>query len=182
MGRIAHLRPEEQTPEQARLGAAIAGARSGSLGGPFAIWLRVPEIAERANHFSERIRLQSKIEPRLFELMVITVARAWSAQYEWHAHARQALEHGISPAVVEAIRLRRTPPFEREDERVVYDTVNELMQTRTLGQTAYDRALAAFGQELLIELVTAIGFYAMIALVLNAFDAPVPGGEAPLPA
>lgn len=180
-GRVPFLTADEQTPEQARLAAAIAGARSGTLGGPFAIWLRIPEIAERANHFSERIRLGSKIERRLFELMVIAVARNWTAQYEWHAHARQALQYGISAEVIEAIRLRRTPSFEREDERVVYDTVNELMQTKTLSPAAYDRALAAFGQELLIELVTAIGFYMMIAVVLNAFDAPIPGGETPLP-
>ena len=181
MGRIPHLTAEEQTPDQQQIGAAIAGARSGTLGGPFAIWLRIPEIAARANHFSERIRLQSKIEPRLFELMVLTVARSFTAQYEWHAHARHALNQGITPEIVEAIRLRRTPPFVRDDERVVYDTVTELMQTRTLGDAAYERALGTFGQELLIEFITAIGFYAMIALVLNAFDAPVPSDK-PLPA
>jgi hypothetical protein len=33
----------------------------------------------------------------------------------------------------------------------------------------------------MIEFVTAIGFYTMVAVTLNAFDAPVPGGKAPLP-
>ena len=31
------------------------------------------------------------------------------------------------------------------------------------------------------ELITALGFYTMVAIMLNGFDAPVPGGERPLP-
>jgi 4-carboxymuconolactone decarboxylase len=168
------------SPEQRRIAQVIGGARDGVVGGPFAIWLRIPEIAERANHFSDRIRSKSKVERRLFELMVIAVARAWSAQYEWLAHARQGEEAGLSPAVVDAIRQRRTPAFEREDERVVFDTITELSVTRTLSQAAYDRALAAFGQDLLIELITGAGFYTMIAMMLNAFDVPAAGGARPL--
>jgi len=38
-----------------------------------------------------------------------------------------------------------------------------------------------FGLDLFIELVTAIGFYTMVAMMLNAFDAPVPGDARPLP-
>lgn len=71
--------------------------------------------------------------------------------------------------------------FAREDERVVYDTITELNEARTLSQPAYDRALAALGLDLLIELIAAAGFYTMVAMTLNAFDAPVPGGKRPLP-
>jgi 4-carboxymuconolactone decarboxylase len=81
---------------------------------------------------------------------------------------------------VDAIRTRSTPEFAREDERVVYQTITELNETRTLSQTTYDRALAALGLDLLIELIAAAGFYTMVAMTLNAFDAPVPGGKRPL--
>jgi hypothetical protein len=50
-----------------------------------------------------------------------------------------------------------------------------------LSQATYDRGVEHFGLELFIELVTAIGFYTMVAMMLNAFDAPVPGGSRPLP-
>jgi hypothetical protein len=33
----------------------------------------------------------------------------------------------------------------------------------------------------MIELITALGFYSMVAIMLNGFDAPVPGDERPLP-
>ena len=43
------------------------------------------------------------------------------------------------------------------------------------------RALAALGLDLLIELIAAAGFYTLVAMTLNAFDVPVPGGKRPLP-
>jgi 4-carboxymuconolactone decarboxylase len=124
---------------------------------------------------------QGKLDKRLFEIMVLVVARHWSAQYEWFAHAKQALAAGVSPEVVEAIRHKRKPAFARDDERLVYDLVTEMNGTRTLSQSTYDRTVAAIGLDDTIELVTALGFYTMVAIMLNGFDAPVPGGERPLP-
>ena len=53
--------------------------------------------------------------------------------------------------------------------------------TRTLGDATYQRAIATLGEELLIELITAVGFYTVAAMMINAFAAPVPGGAQPLP-
>lgn len=181
MARVQDLKPEEMSAEQRRIHDEIGGARGGVVRGPFAIWLRLPEIADRANQFGNALRLAGKLDRRLFELMVLVIARHWSAQYEWFAHAEQARKLGVSDGVIEAIRAGRRPSFDKDDERLVYDTVLELAVSKTLSQPTYDRALAALGQELLIELVTAAGFYTMVAMMLNAFDAPVPGGAQPLP-
>jgi len=180
MSRVEDLKPESLTPEQRQVYETIAGTRGGVVRGPFAIWLRNPAIAAAADRLGTALR-QGALDKRLFELMVLVVARHWSAQYEWFAHARQGLAAGLSPALVEAIRQQRTPDFARDDERLIYDLVTEMNQTRTLPQATYDRAVAALGLDLVIELITAIGFYTMVAIMLNGFDAPVPGGERPLP-
>ncbi|MDP2603282.1 MAG: carboxymuconolactone decarboxylase family protein [Deltaproteobacteria bacterium] len=181
MARVPDIALEEMTAEQRRVYQEIGGARGGIVRGPFALWLRNPEIADPANRFGNALRLSGKLDKRLFELMVLVVARHWSAQYEWFVHEKSGLEAGLTQAVVDAIRARRAPAFAREDERLVYDTITELNETRTLSQPAYDRALAALGLDLLIELIAAAGFYTMVAMTLNAFDAPVPGGKRPLP-
>jgi len=181
MARVPDVAPEEMTAEQKRVYQEIGGARGGIVRGPFAIWLRNPALADPANRFGNSLRLSGKLDKRLFELMVLVVARHWSAQYEWFVHERYGLEAGLTPAVVDAIRARRAPEFTRADERLVYDTITELNETRTLSQPAYERALAALGLDLLIELIAAAGFYTMVAMTLNAFDAPVPGGLRPLP-
>ena len=180
MSRLPVLQLQDLTAEQKRIYDEIARVRNGVVRGPFPIWLRNPELADRANQFGNVLRMQGKLEKRLFELMVLIVARHWSAQYEWFSHAKAALKAGLSPEIVDAIQNSRRPESLREDEQLVYEIISEIVDTRTLSQPSYDRALAALGLDLLIELITAAGFYTMIAMVLNVFDAPVPGGERPL--
>jgi 4-carboxymuconolactone decarboxylase len=180
MGRVAKLKPEELTPEQKKLYDDIAGTR-GVVGGPFAIWLRQPAIADVANRFGNAVRLHGKLDKRLFELMTIVVARHWGAQYEWFAHVEAGRKAGLTDAVIEPLRTRQEPAFAREDERLVYDVVTELSETRRLSDATYRRALDFFGQDLLIELITATGFYTLVAMMLNAFDVDTPDGSKPLP-
>ncbi len=180
MSRLPVLQLENLTAEQKRIYDEIARVRHGVVRGPFPIWLRIPELADRANQFGNALRISGKLDKRLFELMVLIIARHWSAQYEWFAHAKAALEAGLSPDIVDAIQNRRRPESFRDDEQLIYEIVTEIVDTRTLSQASYERALAALGLDLLVELVTAAGFYTMIAMVLNVFDAPVPTGERPL--
>ena len=72
--------------------------------------------------------------------------------------------------VDDAIRTRRTPDLGKEDERVVYDTVCELLQSKRLSEGSYKRALDMLGRDKLIELVATIGFYVTASATVNAFD------------
>jgi len=107
---------------------------------------------------------------------VLVVARHWTSQFEWHTHEKYALEGGITPEAIDAIRHRRVPVFEREDEQLVYDVVTELSESKALSAETYARAYDYFGEELLVELISAAGLYTMVAMMLNAFDAPIPAG------
>jgi 4-carboxymuconolactone decarboxylase len=178
--RVAPLRDDEMNAEQRSVAAEIAGARGGVLGGPFAIWIRDPELAKRINHLSARLRKNSGFEKRLVELLVITITRQWRANYAWTAHARQALEEGIAPEVVDAIRTGAPPPFVRADEQLIYDIVSELIETLALGDATYARGVNALGIDLMIELVTTVGLYTMISMTLAVFDVPPANGEAVL--
>ena len=179
--RLPPLDPASFSPEQKRLHDEIGGVRGGTVRGPFAVWLRTPGIAEAANRFGNALRLEGKLDRRLFELAILVVARHWGAQYEWFVHERHAVEAGLAREVIDAIRDRRVPPFGSDTERLVYELVTELQQTRTLGDATYRRAADALGVDLLIELVTDVGFYTVAAMMINAFAAPVPGGARPLP-
>src|SRR5579871_1901093 len=96
MSRLPALTPDQLSLEQKRLHDAIAGPRGGSVGGPFAVWLRVPRIAEAANRMGNSLRLEGKLERRLFELAILVIARHWSAQYEWFVHEKAALDAGLA--------------------------------------------------------------------------------------
>jgi 4-carboxymuconolactone decarboxylase len=53
----------------------------------------------------------------------------------------------------------------------------ELNTTRSLSEANYQRGMAILGEQSMVELVSAIGFYVMVAMTLNAFAVPIPGGK-----
>ena len=178
MSRLPPLDPATLTPDQQRVAAEIAGARS-NVRAPFPMWLHNPKLANHANQFGVALR-ESSIGRRIFELAVIVVCRAWQVQYAWSSHAPQAEKAGIAPDIVEAIRQNRKPDFKRDDERVAYDVATEIMATKELSRANYDRAVAQFGPQGTVELISTIGYYAMVGIFLKSFDVPTPTGDKPL--
>ena len=179
-GRVADLRPDELSPLQQQLRQDIAGPRGGVVRGPFALWLRIPALADRANQLGNALRLEGTLDKRVFEVVILVVARHWSAQYEWFAHAQAAESVGVSTAVIEAIRQRAAPASPQADEQLAWALTLELNEQKHLSQASHAKGQAMFGTEGMIELVTVAGFYTMVAMMINAFDAPVPGGARPL--
>ncbi len=181
MSRVPEIKTEKLTPAQKAIHDQIAKVRSGVVAGPFSVWLHVPRLAEGANQLGNALRLEGKLDKRLFEMIVLITARLWSAQYAWFAHEQPALAAGLEPEIVEAIKERRTPQFVRDDERVMYEIVRELYETHRLSPASFERARRHFDLDLLIEAITTAGWYTMASMVINAFDAPAPDGAHPLP-
>jgi 4-carboxymuconolactone decarboxylase len=126
------------------------------------------------------LRFDGGLDAALFEMITLIVARQWSAQYVWVVHAREAETTGLDAAIIEAIRARRTPPFTNERQAVIYEMTHELVETKQLSDATYARALATFGVDLVLEIVTAVGFYTLVSMTLKTFDAPAPGDARPL--
>jgi 4-carboxymuconolactone decarboxylase len=179
MARLPDIDAAKLSSEQRRIYEQIMGMR-GHVRGPFGVWLRNAELCENTLKLQEMFASRVKLERRLLELMILVSARLATAQYAWFIHEPHALRAGISPEIIEAIRHRRTPEFTRQDERLVYDLTMELNTTRSLSEASYQRGMALFGEETMVELVSAIGFYVMVAMTLNAFAVSVPTGKEPL--
>jgi 4-carboxymuconolactone decarboxylase len=179
MGRLPELDENKLSDDQRKIYDEIKRVR-GQVRGPFAVWLRNAELGEGALKLQDMFAARVKLERRLVQLMILVAARFANAQYAWFIHEPHALQHGISTDVVEAIRERRTPNFTKEDERAVYDITLELNTTHSLSEASFARGMALFGEQRMVELVSGVGFYAMVAMTLNAFDVSVPTGKRPL--
>jgi len=179
MPRLPEVDREKLSSEQGKIYDEIQRVR-GRVRGPFAVWLRNAELAQHALGLQDMFAARVQLDRRLVQLMILVAARAANAQYAWYIHEPHALEHGISQEIVDAIRERRTPDFTGDDERLVYDITLELNTTRTLSEFTFNRGMAVFGEQKMVELVSGIGFYSMVAMTLNAFDVSVPTGIKPL--
>jgi 4-carboxymuconolactone decarboxylase len=173
MSRLPAINTDELNDDQKRMFDEILRVR-GQVRGPFAIWLNSPVLGDLALQTQDWFQKKSQLSSRLVELAILIMARKATAQFAWAVHEKRGLENGLSKDVVEAIKNRVTPDFEQDDERLTYDIACELFETRTLSPNSYARAQAFFGVPSLVELVSLIGFYVMVAMVLNTFDADPP--------
>jgi 4-carboxymuconolactone decarboxylase len=181
MARIAEVKRESLSPRQQELHDEFLKSRPrATLTGPFSVLIHTPDIAEPADKLVNYYRQKAKIGRRLVELVILLVVRSASVQYAWSVHEPQGLKEGFSQDVIDAIRDRKRPDLKRDDEKLVYDFVTELLANKTVSSAMFDRAKAAFGLEGVIELVTLVGTYVMIGLVLNTFDIPPQPGVKPL--
>lgn len=152
-----------------------------SITGPFAPLLPAPHVAAAAVQMFDAFRSKRKLEERLFEFFILVIARQWSSQFEWHTHEQRAIDAGLAAETAADVRDGRVPATMREDERMVYDVTTELQQSRSLSEGSFNRALEILkDRELVVELIAGIGFYTMVAIVLNSFDVPIPAGKTPL--
>ena len=181
MTRLVPLDMDSLTTEQSEVAAAIMAGPRGGLRGPFEAWLRSPQLADRAQKLGEYCRFGSSLPKDLSELAIILAGKHWKSQYEFWAHARLAKEAGLAEEVIEAVRSGSAPPFTKDSERVVYDFVTEYFATNRVSDTTYARAIKHFGEESVVDLVGVVGYYAMIAMLMNvARTAPPQDGILPL--
>jgi 4-carboxymuconolactone decarboxylase len=178
MARIDDVKREDLTARQQQLYDDILRTRPRpSLTGPFSVWIHTPDIAEPADRLANCFRVSPKLEKRLIELIILLMCRDGTVKYAWSVHEPLGRKEGLTDDTIDAIRARKRPDFKRDDERLIYDFVTELLATKTLSAATFERAKSAFGLEGVIEAVSCVGFYGMIGLVLNVFDIPPQPGH-----
>jgi 4-carboxymuconolactone decarboxylase len=98
-------------------------------------------------------------------------SRALNAPYEWAAWVNWALDAGVAQTTVDAVREGRTPPDLTAEEAIVSDFCMQLISgNHRVSDKTFKHALDHFGAQGLVELVITLGYFAMIALPLNAFE------------
>lgn len=189
--RFKVLTTEEMTPAQRELAdsirsgprASVAGsaasASTNSVGSPFNVYLRSPELGDSLQKTGTYIRFKSSLGMRLTELAILITARHWSAQYEWHAHHRLALQAGLNPKVAEDIAHGRRPTGMQPDEEAIYNFSQELHQNKRVSDASHRAVLERFGEQGVMDLIGVNGYYTLVAMVLNVDRTPVPGNAAP---
>lgn len=177
MARLAPLNLDTLTPEQKEVADAIRNGPRGGMRGPFEAWLRAPGLADTAQRLGAYCRFGSSLPGDINELAILLTGKHWKAQFEFWAHARLALQAGLHPDIIEAIRTGAEPPFTRDLERVVYTVVTEYFDSHRLSDATYKRALEVLGERGLVDLIGVVGYYGLVSMTLNIFEVEVPEGE-----
>ena len=178
---FAELTPAQQEQHE-RIQRMRPPRPDGQFGGPFDPWIRSPEVAQRALSLGNFIWERTTVGRRIVELAIIVTGRHWRSNVEWVAHARMAREQGVSDDVIRAVFEKRVPKDAPADELLTIEVCRALHETQDLPEPLYDRAVATWGEQGLMDIIQTIGFYTFVSMTLNAFDIPTgPGEPTPFP-
>jgi 4-carboxymuconolactone decarboxylase len=178
--RFKRLQPSEFTPEQKQLVDKIAGGPRGVVRGPFLALLHSPELADRYQALGEQIRFNTSVPLKLMELAVLIVARHYTAQFEWYAHRKHAINAGLNPAICDAIAGGLRPTNMSNDEAAFYEFAKALMDKNEISDAQFASVESRFGQRGIADLLGTIGYYCAVALILNVDRYPIPNDGVPL--
>ncbi len=179
--RLAPPDPAEYTAEQKQVADAFTALRKEPPFGPFALMLHSPRLMENVQRLGEYLRYHSSVGRKLSELAVLITARECSQDYEWFLHQPIAVKAGVRQEIADAIRDGRRPESMSDDEALVYDISIELHRTKNISDALYKRATERFGAQGVTDLIGTNGYYALLAMQLNAHRMPLPEGAAGLP-
>jgi len=177
--RFKPLTYDEMTPAQKMMVEHLIAGPRGGVNGPFNVLLRSPEIGDLGQEFGASTRFKSSLPQRLYELAILVTARHWTAQYEWQAHHRSALQAGLSAAICDAIAAGRRPAAMQKDEEAVYNFVSELLNTKQVSDTTFAAAKNAFGERGVVDIIAVTGWYSTVSMMLNVDQYPVLEGTQP---
>lgn len=90
---------------------------------------------------------------------------------------------GLDEEVANAIRDRKIPKLKTDEDIIVFQVTSELLENRNVSDGTCETARDIPGEQTLLDLVTIIGFYVMVALLLVTFGVEIPGDyeKYPLP-
>lgn len=158
----------ELTPAQQRAVEEFRRLRGVDPFGPFVQLLASPELMTRVGALGEYLRYRSALPPRLSELAILVTAAHWQQSLEWEIHAPIALKAGIRQPTLDALWSGTVPSNLESDECVVYDLCTELHRDRRVAPVTHERAVAMLGEQGAMDAIGICGYYALLAMVLNA--------------
>jgi 4-carboxymuconolactone decarboxylase len=177
---------DTMTPEQQAYVKGILTGPRGAISGPLSVMMVSPGLGDVLQRAMAHARFAGRegfgsVTPKLNELGILMVARLWSAEYIWNAHARAGVRAGLGEDVVEAIRLGRRPARMEPDVEAIYNFADELLTKKRVSEATYQTAKATLGSDSgVVDLVGTMGLY-QISSMMVVVDELAPAGAPSLP-
>jgi len=177
MARLASITSKDQVAAKDHAAFDSIVASRGAVQGPFTMFLHSPEVAGRLAHLGAYVRFEGSLDMRVRVLAAMTAAREFEAVYVWGAQTGGARRLGVPEETIAAIRDNDSRGIPAEDADIVEFT-RQLLRRHRVDEASFNKMRARLGEDGLIQLTTAIGYYSMLAMTVNACELEsAPGAE-----
>ncbi|MCV7260361.1 carboxymuconolactone decarboxylase family protein [Mycobacterium shimoidei] len=155
----------------------------------FQVLLNHPRLAGRVNDLLAAMLWHGILDARLRELVIMRIGWLTGSDYEWTQHWRVAQGLGVTPDDLLGVRDWRQYSGFGPAERAVLAATDDVVRDGAVSAESWAACKRELGADpaVLIELVTAIGAWRMIASILRSLNVPLeeglsswpPDGQAP---
>jgi alkylhydroperoxidase family enzyme len=167
MARVPYLEPSDLAPEDQDL-----LKRPISLNKALA---NSPEAARAFSGLGGYIRYGSKLDPRLRELAILQVGWLARSPYEWSHHVKLGHDFGVSDEDVQALidDTAGKPTGLDALSKLVLRAAREMTIEGAMADATFAALQAELGNERVVDLTLAIGFYSAVVRVLATLQIDV---------
>jgi alkylhydroperoxidase family enzyme len=117
-------------------------------------------------HFAGTLMPGGRLPRREAELVILRVATRCGSEYELTQHRRLGRRAGLSAEEVERVQQPELSGWSGPDD-LLLRAVDELHETRDLGDEVWADLRASYDEATLVELVMLVGHYEMLATTLG---------------
>lgn len=148
------------------------------------VMLRSPVLAGRMLDLGvDYLNKQTTVPAKLNEFALLIVAAQWRADspsaaplFVWEVHAPKAIDAGLSPETLAAVKARKRPSNMAPDEALVYDFVTELTTKKKISDETFARAKKIFSDQQIVDLTVCAGNYVMVSMLQSVGEVVGPAG------
>ena len=149
----------------------------------FQVLLNHPTLARALNDLLATMLWHGKLDTRLRELAIMRIGWLTASDYEWTQHWRVALGLGVSADDLVGVQNWQAHSGFGPVERAVLAATDDVVRDGAVSADSWAACERELGPDpaVLIELVTAIGAWRMIASILHSLKVPLEDGVASWP-
>lgn len=149
----------------------------------FQVLLNHPQLARAVNDLLATMLWHGDLDPRLRELVIMRIAWLTACDYEWTQHWRVASRLGVTADDLVGVRDWLGYDGFGSTERAVLAATDDVVRDGAVSAETWSACQHEFGADpaVLVELVTAIGAWRMVASILHSLQVPLEDGVASWP-
>jgi alkylhydroperoxidase family enzyme len=149
----------------------------------FQVLLNHPKLACALNDLLATMMWRGKLDARLRELLIMRIGWLTASDYEWTQHWRVAQGLGVSAEDLLGVRDWQAHQSFGPAERAVLAATDDVLRDGAVSAASWSACQHEFGADpaVLVELVTAIGAWRMVASILHSLQVPLEDGVASWP-
>lgn len=134
----------------------------------YRLFAHEPEMLRSHREHLSLLWAEFDVPPRDREIVLLTLARALDAEYEWHHHVPVALDEGLTPDEIRAIGDRSYDAFDSGDRALIEYT--ERFVAYDVDDRVHDQVAEAYDDGQMLALAVLLGFYVFLAYTVDALD------------